>query len=260
MITKTCINCNVEKTINDFSFRKDSQNFRNCCKRCENERKKQTKKRKFQDYEWKIELQELECGTCKIVKPIDCFPRRKDTELGVRKNCKDCRNSYNHEYYKENSETLKKYQYEYSKNNREKINNYFNERRKNDPTFKLATNLRTRTREAFKSQNARKNNKTFELIGCSQQFLRDWIAFQLFSAMKIENYGIDFVVDHTIPIASFNLFNEDEVKKCFNWKNLRPMRPTENMSKGDKVDQRLYLLQEIKAHYFEKLNGETVSD
>ena len=77
--------------------------------------------------------------------------------------------------------------------------------------------------------------------------------------MNIENYGIDFVLDHTVPIASFNLFNEDELRKCFNWKNLRPMRPKENISKGNKVDQRLYLLQEIKAHYFEKINGETTA-
>ena len=77
--------------------------------------------------------------------------------------------------------------------------------------------------------------------------------------MKIENYGVDFVCDHCLPIALFTLFNEDELRKCFNWKNLRPIRPKENMSKGDKVDERLYLLQEIKAHYFKKLNGETTT-
>ena len=77
--------------------------------------------------------------------------------------------------------------------------------------------------------------------------------------MNIENYEVGFVSDHCFPIASFILFNEDELRKCFNWKNLRPMRPKENMSKGDKVDGRLYLLQEIKAHYFKKLNGETTT-
>ena len=111
MIIKICNKCNVEKEINEFSFRNDTQKYRNSCKRCDNERHKQTKKQKFQDYEWKIQLEEFECGTCKVVKPIECFSRRKDTELGVRKNCKDCKNSYNHEYYKENSEKLKNYQH-----------------------------------------------------------------------------------------------------------------------------------------------------
>ena len=97
MITKTCNKCNIEKDINEFSFRKDSQNFRNTCKICINSRGKQIKKQKFENYEWQIELKELECRTCKIVKTIDCFPRRKDTEFGLRTNCKDCKNRYNKE-------------------------------------------------------------------------------------------------------------------------------------------------------------------
>ena len=115
------------------------------------------------------------------------------------------------------------------------MNNYYNNRRNNDPTFKLTDNLRKRTRYAFKAQNVNRNNKTFELIGCSQKFLEDWIEFQLFEDMKIENYRVDFVCDHCLPIASFNLFNEDELRKCFNWKNLRPMRPKENCQKEIKL-------------------------
>ena len=259
MITKTCIKCNIENDIEEFSFRKDTNKYRNCCKRCENERNKQIKKQKFQDYEWKIQLKELECGTCKIIKNIDCFTKRKDTELGVRKNCKKCVKQRQGEYYLKNSETLKKYQSEYAKNNRENIKNYYNNRRKNDPTFKLATNLRSRTSIVLRAKNVSKN-KTFELIGCSQTFFKQWMEFQLYGEMTIENYGNVWQIDHTLPITSINLFNEDELRKCFNWRNLRPLYSKENISKGAKVDERLYLLQEIKAHYFLKLNGETVSD
>ena len=53
--------------------------------------KKQIKEQKFKNHEWKIEISDLECGTCKIFKPIECFSRRKDTDLGVRKTCKNCR-------------------------------------------------------------------------------------------------------------------------------------------------------------------------
>ena len=161
------------------------------------------------------------------------------------------------EYTERNKDIIRKRKQEYNKNNRDKINNYYNNRRKNDPTFKLTENLRKRTRAAFKSQNFTKNNKTFELIGCSQQFLRDWIQFQFYGEMMMNNYGKVWQIDHTAIIASFNLFNEDELRQCFNWRNLRPMYAKENMSKGDKNDERLYLLQEIKAHYFKKLNGET---
>ena len=46
------------------------------------------------------------------------------------------------------------------------------------------------------------------------------------------------------------------MKKCFNWVNLRPKYSTENTLKKSKIDQRLYLLQQIKAYQFIKLNEE----
>ena len=44
------------------------------------------------------------------------------------------------------------------------------------------------------------------------------------------------------------------MKKCFNWVNLRPMYSTENNLRGSKIDHRLFLLQQIKAYQFIKLN------
>ena len=74
--------------------------------------------------------------------------------------------------------------------------------------------------------------------------------------MTIENYGSTWKIDHCLSIASFNLLDEDDMKKCFNWVNLRPMDPSENKLKGSKIDHRLYLLQQIKAYQFLKLNEE----
>ena len=253
MITKTCIKCDVAKNINNFSFRKDSQNFRNCCKRCENERKNQLKKRKFENYEWKIQIQELECGTGKIVKPIECFSRRKYTELGVRKNSKDCKNSYNHEYYKENSETLKNYQHEYSKNNREKINNYYDERRKNDINFRIIVNTRTRIHHAFKGESKSPTSK--EILGIDIETFKKWIEYQMTPEMNWSNIHID----HVRSISSFDVSNEDELFKAFNWKNTQPLLKEDNLRKGSKYNELDYQLQFIKAYEFLKLTGETTT-
>ena len=38
--------------------------------------------------------------------------------------------------------------------------------------------------------------------------------------------------------------------------NLRPMSLSENSSKGSKIDNHLYLPQEIRANFFSKLNDE----
>ena len=119
--------------------------------------------------------------------------------------------------------------------------------------YKFATNLRSRTYYAFKTQNVIKNNKTLDLLGCSQQFFKNWIEFQLYGDMTLDNYGQVWHIDHCLPVSSFDLFNEDEMKRCFNWKNLRPMYSKDNIEKRDKINIRLYLLQEIKSNYFLKM-------
>ena len=72
--------------------------------------------------------------------------------------------------------------------------------------------------------------------------------------MSLENYGSVWQIDHCLPIASFNVLDENDMKKCFNWVNLRPMYSNENNSKKAKIDHHLYLCQEVKAKYFLILN------
>ena len=74
--------------------------------------------------------------------------------------------------------------------------------------------------------------------------------------MTEENYGKIWCLDHCLPLSKTKLSNQNEVEKTTNWINLRPMYCSENSSKGDKVDHRLYLLQQIKANYFMKINEE----
>ena len=72
--------------------------------------------------------------------------------------------------------------------------------------------------------------------------------------MSLENYGSIWQIDHCPAVASFNLLDENAMKNCFNWINLKPMYIKDNIFKGDKIDMRLYLLQKVKAKYFLKLN------
>ena len=141
----------------------------------------------------------------------------------------------------------------YVKKNRAKINLYQKRRRDSDLNFKLAHNIRVRTNKAFKSRNVRKTNKTFDLLGCSHSFFKKWIIHQLYGNMTVENYGTVWQIDHCLAVASFNLLDENHMKKCFNWVNLGPIYVKDNIIKGDKIDIRLYLLQEIKAYQFIKL-------
>ena len=143
---------------------------------------------------------------------------------------------------------------DYHNNRKERRSILDKERRKSDINFKLVCNLRSRTSKAFKAQNVRKTNKTLDLLGCSHSFFKRWIIHQLYGIMTLENYGSVWQIDHCLPITSFNLLDENDMKKCFNWINLRPMYCSENISKGDKIDHYQYLLQEVKAKYFLELN------
>ena len=142
-----------------------------------------------------------------------------------------------------NRDQINEYHKKYKKENRDKINFHTKNRRDLDLNFKLACNLRSRTSSAFKSQNVRKTNKTFDLLGCFHSFFKNWIVYQLYGNMTLENYASIWQIDHCLPIASFNFLDESDMKKCFNWINLRPMYCSENISKGDKIDYHLYLLQ-----------------
>ena len=74
--------------------------------------------------------------------------------------------------------------------------------------------------------------------------------------MTVENYGSVWQIDHCLAIASFNLLDENIMKKCFNWINLRPMHVKDNIIMADEIDHYLCLCQEVKAKYFLKLNAQ----
>ena len=124
------------------------------------------------------------------------------------------------------------------------------QKRRTDSNYKLAHNMRAMTRQAFKSQNVMKIN---DLIGFTISHFRKWIIYQLYGLMTLENYGIIWCLDHCIPLKKTN---ENDLYKYTNWIILRPMYIKDNISKGSKIDSRLYLMQEIKAKYFVKVNGQ----
>ena len=74
-----------------------------------------------------------------------------------------------------------------------------------DNSFRLTCNSRKRVLNAFKAQNVRKTNKTFDLLGCSHSFLRLWIESQLYGEIILENYGSVWCLDLCMAVACFNL-------------------------------------------------------
>ena len=154
---------------------------------------------------------------------------------------KKLKRRYDIDYRERNREKIQLYKKNYFQNNKQELYKKIKKRKDQDIKFRLSCNLQKRVLNAFKAQNVRKTNKTFYLLGCSHSFLRHWIESQLYGEMTLENYGKILCLDHCLPIASFDLLGENDVKKCFNWINFRRIYVKHNIVKGDKNDIRLYI-------------------
>ncbi|MBW8384249.1 MAG: hypothetical protein K0M69_17230 [Youngiibacter sp.] len=82
-----------------------------------------------------------------------------------------------------------------------------------------------------------KSDATLDLIGCTPEHLRGHIESQFEDGMTWETYG-RWHVDHIIPCSAFDLSNPVELKRCFNYKNLRPLWAEQNLRKSNKIPHR----------------------
>ena len=142
-------------------------------------------------------------------------------------------------YSAENAEYIKDYKkkhyIENAENIKEKAKNYARIRLKHDPTFRMISTMRNRLRDFFKSSNIKKTNKTFDMVGCTPEFLMEHLESQFKDGMTRENYGFKgWHIDHIIPLASAGTDIEKAEKLC-HYTNLQPLWWWENFSKGDKI-------------------------
>ncbi len=126
----------------------------------------------------------------------------------------------------------------YIEKNREKwnkyISNYINNKIKTDPKFKLTVNLRKRLVRALKG--IIKSDTTMNLVGCSREYLINYIESQFDDEMSWSAYLENKIhIDHILPCSSFDLTKEEEQRKCFNYTNLQPLWARDNISKGNKI-------------------------
>ena len=137
------------------------------------------------------------------------------------------------QYKLKNREYIRKQSCEYAKRPeiRERIRNQIRQKLKNDPLFILKSRLRTRFYQYVKRGLAKKQVKTSELIGCDWKYLKNHLQRRFKKGMSWQNFG-EWHIDHIKPMAHFNLLNVKEQYECCNYKNLKPMWATDNLSKG----------------------------
>ena len=148
-----------------------------------------------------------------------------------RKNAEILKQKHN-EYRANNRERARRWQKRYSAANHSKINDSLRERRRNDPFRRLRDAIRGSIRAYLGSKKTRRS-ATFEIVGCTPDFLRGHLEKQFKDGMTWENYGPYWHVDHRIPLASGN--SPEEIMGLSHWTNLQPLTAFENISKGAKI-------------------------
>ena len=92
--------------------------------------------------------------------------------------------------------------------------------------------MRGRLRKYLIILNISKKNKTFEIVGCSPQFLKEHLEKQFVDGMTWENRS-EWHIDHKIPLSSAK--TEEELYKLCHYTNLQPLWAEENLKKSNKI-------------------------
>jgi hypothetical protein len=95
--------------------------------------------------------------------------------------------------------------------------------------------LRTRTYVKLKELNLKLNTTYSKLLGCTEDEYKSYLQSLFKENMNFKNYG-EWEIDHIKPVSLFNLYNEDELFKCFNYKNTQPLWKSENRKKYNKFE------------------------
>ena len=214
-----------------------------------------------------------QCKRCNENKDISFFSKDRSRKDGLHPYCKFCKSEIDKvyreknekkikkigkEYYKKNRKQLIKKQAEYYSNNKDKAILYreknkdkkalYNKtykaanlsktrkqetkRYQEDIQFRLKKILRSRLRAALK--NNQKKGSAVKDLGCTIDFLKNYLENQFAPGMTWENQG-EWEIDHIIPLSAFDLQDPKQLKKACHYKNLQPLWKHENLKKSNKL-------------------------
>jgi hypothetical protein len=218
MGTKVCKKCNEEKNLCNFvKSKKSKDGFYNICKECNNKRSSEYRKNNPE------KILELNRNWTKK-NPEWVYNRHKRYRL---KNPEKVRQMLR-DFFKKNPEKRKEYRENYKPRKREQKK----ERSENDVIYNLINRMRGRLRKYLKTLNITKKNRTFDIVGCAPQELKEHLEKQFVVGMSWENKNL-WHIDHIIPLSSAK--TEEELYKLCHFTNLQPLWAEENLKKSNKI-------------------------
>ena len=186
------------------------------------------------------------CTKCSEVKSFEDFSPQKAGFMGIKSQCKECDKAYDKKYQEKTNSRAKRdktkkakdYRKQYIEENKDWWRKYEREyrssRKQEDMFFKIKSNLSSRLSDLIKNRIV--GQKTIELLGCDKDVFFQHLESQFTEGMTWDNYGLKgWHVDHILPLSSFDLTEEEEVKKACHYTNLQPLWWEDNLKKGNKI-------------------------
>jgi hypothetical protein len=227
METKICKICKIEKEISEFYKKKNGlYDVNTFCKLC-------SKEISAKKYKENSEERNLKSKLWRQNNP----EKRKEVTSNYRNKNKEKLKISNKEYREKNKEKERIRLKKYYQNNKEKVLNrtkeYNKNRLVNDDFFRVKTYVRNRINKFLKLKKIYKTNNTFDIVGCSPEFLKEHIEKQFTDGMSWDLMGEHIHIDHIIPLSSAN--TEDEVYRLCHYTNLQPLWAEDNLKKYNKI-------------------------
>ena len=148
--------------------------------------------------------------------------------------------NYQKQYTEEHKKEIREYDKKYREKNwnelLKKKKEYDRNRRKYDINYRIRSSIRANLNFYIKK------NKQIKSISSSEiniMLIRKYIENQFDENMNWNNYGTYWQIDHIIPQSLFDFTDKNEILKCWNAKNLRPIKKEENQIKSNKLDFKL---------------------
>lgn len=223
MEIKVCTKCNVEKPLDEFYYRKDTNRFNRRCKECD----KNYHQKYYDKHKETIKNRASLYFNENLEKVLEQSKIYRDSNVEIIKKRKA-------DYHIKNCEKIRKKVKDWRENNKNKRVQSEKERRNNDKLYAMRINSRNRIKVYLKKCGLDKKNKTFEIIGCTPDFLKEHLERQFKDNMSWDNYGLHgWHIDHIIPLSSAK--TEEEIYKLCYYTNLQPLWAEENIKKSNKL-------------------------
>jgi len=196
----TCFKCN---TTDDENFTPSTLKRKSAmCRKCMKEYQKQYRKEKIDEVkEWRKK-----------------YYQRKRNEVGFL-------------------ETRQKYLDEWKEKNKQHIRNYDNNYYKKEDR-NIIKKMRARLHCALKNGRGVKKKNTIDYLGCTIEEFKLYLKSKFTEGMTWDLLMCGEIhIDHIRPCSSFNLTKEDEIEKCFHYKNMQPLWAKDNLTKGANYEE-----------------------